>query len=298
MRRLWSWLAVGAAGALVVIAWLAAPQRLADDAIAAPGSGNATRGARIFALGGCASCHAAAGAKGEARHALGGGAALVTPFGSFRAPNISPDPRHGIGAWSLADFANAMQRGVSPDGRHYYPAFPYASYARMTKGDVADLFSYLRTLPKVAAPSATSGVAFPYSIRSGIGLWKRLFLTSAPAVTLPASASPPARAGQYLVEGPGHCGECHTPRTLGGLGRLDTSRWLAGAADPEGRGKVPRLAGIGWSAEEIADYLETGFTPDYDAVGGSMADVQRNMAQLPAGDRAAMAAYIKALPPQ
>ena len=281
---------------------LTEPQRLPNSAIAAADSGNAQRGARIFWAGGCASCHAAAGAKGDDRLRLGGGAPLKTPFGSFHAPNISPDKAHGIGGWSLADFANAMQRGVDPQGRHLYPAFPYASYQRMTKGDIADLFAYLKTLPPVASDAPETQLRFPFNIRRGIGLWKRAFMGDAgPVVALPAAASPEARAGQYLVEGPGHCGECHTARALRGLGGLDRAHWLAGASSLDGPGKVPNITsgttGIGsWSATEIADYLETGFTPDYDSVGGSMVEVQANMARLTPADRAAIAAYLKAIP--
>jgi len=287
---------------------LTAPRRLPDEAIAAADSGNATRGARIFWAGGCASCHAADGAKGDERFKLGGGAPLKTPFGSFNAPNISPDRTHGIGAWSIGDFANAMQKGVDPDGRHLYPAFPYASYQRMTKADIADLFAYLQTLPAVPTASAPSEIGFPFNIRRGIGLWKLAFMADAgPVVTLPAAASPAAHAGQYLVEGPGHCGECHTARGLQGLGALDRANWLAGAASLDGPkgagGKVPNITpgekGLGdWSAGDIAYYLKSGFTPEYDSVGGSMVEVQNNMAKLTDDDRAAIAAYLKAIPPR
>jgi mono/diheme cytochrome c family protein len=286
---------------------LTAPARLdagqIDTLASAGASADAGRGERMFNAGGCASCHAAAGAKGDARLQLGGGAPLVTAFGTFHAPNISPDPVHGIGGWSLEDFANAMQRGVDPQGRHLYPAFPYGSYRRMKPGDVADLYAYLRTLPPVARDAPDNFLAFPFNIRRGIGLWKLAFLhDERPVVALPAMASDAARDGQYLVEGPGHCGECHTPRLLRGAGGLDAARWLAGAPAAEGQGRVPNITpaktGIGsWSAGEIADYLATGFTPDYDSVGGSMVEVQGNMARLTPADRAAIAAYLKAIPP-
>jgi mono/diheme cytochrome c family protein len=280
----------------VVTGWLVtAPQRL-DPADVAQGPGDPARGARLFHVGGCASCHAAKGAKGADRLKLGGGALLATEFGAFQPPNISPGP-DGIGGWSLADFDNAMRRGVSPDGRHYYPAFPYTSYARMRPGDVADLFAYLNTLPAVAGKPADGKIAFPFNIRRGIGLWKRLYLDLAPVVALPADAPAQLQLGQYLVEGPGHCGECHAPRDQ--FGGLDKARWLGGAPDPEGKGKIPNITPgkLRWSAGEIADYLKTGFTPDYDSVGGTMVEVQANMAELSDADRAAIAAYLKAVPP-
>jgi mono/diheme cytochrome c family protein len=294
MRRLHTAL-VAVATLAAMAAWMiTAPQPLPDDEIA-QGPGDAVAGARLFNAGGCASCHAPKGAKGEARLRLAGGAALETPFGRFQPPNISPGP-DGIGGWTLAEFDNAMRRGLAPDGRHYYPAFPYTSYARMTARDVADLFAYLKSLPAVAGKPPASDVRFPYSLRRGIGLWKRLYLNADPVMALPATASAQARAGQYLVEGPGHCGECHTPRDR--FGGSDRAHWLAGGPDAEGKGKVPALipAKLAWSADEIAEYLKTGFTPDYDSVGGSMVEVQANMAQLTDADRAAIAAYLKALP--
>ena len=299
------WLAVlfAAAGMAFAAFWLLTiPQRLPDAAIAAETRGIAARGERIFWAGGCASCHAAAGAKGADRFRLGGGAPLKTAFGRFHAPNISPDRQNGIGTWTITDFANAMQRGVDPEGRHLYPAFPYAAYQRMTRGDIADLFAFLKTLPPVTTAAPENDLAFPYNIRRGIGLWKRAFMADArPVISLSKGQDAAVNLGQYLVEGPGHCGECHTPRGLRGFGALDTAHWLGGAPSLDGPGKVPNITrgktGIGsWSAGEIADYLETGFTPDYDSVGGSMVEVQANMAKLTPEDRAAIAAYLKAIP--
>ncbi len=279
--------------------FLTAPNRLDGSALAAVQAGDPVRGERMFFAGGCASCHAAADAEGEAELELGGGAPLETPFGTFVAPNISPHPEDGIGAWSEVDFANAMLRGVSPDGEHYYPAFPYTSYARMERQDVADLFAFLKTLPPVEGRSEEHSLSFPYNMRRGIGLWKLLYLHEEPVVALGEDASEAVQRGRYLVEGPGHCGACHTPRSFTGGQRLDL--WLAGGEAVEGQGSVPNITpheeGIGsWSEGDIAYYLESGFTPDFDSVGGAMADVQRNMARLTDVDREAIAAYLKAVP--
>lgn len=279
--------------------WFAsAPQPLDDAALAELEGGDAGRGEQIFWAGGCASCHAAPGATGDDRLVLAGGVKLETPFGNFVAPNISQHPQDGIGGWSAGDLGNAMLRGVSPVGEHYYPAFPYGSYTRMKPGDVADLHAFLITLPEVEGKAPQSEIAFPFSMRRGIGLWKMLFLNDEPVVALDNPSEAIAR-GQYLVEGPGHCGECHTPRNA--LGGLDRGQWLAGGPATEGEGRVPNITsgegGIGdWSEAEIADLLETGFTPDFDSVGGSMASVIRNMAELPSSDRDAIAAYLKAIP--
>jgi mono/diheme cytochrome c family protein len=279
--------------------FLTVPRGLPASALAALPEGDAARGETWFWAGGCAACHAAERAEGEDRLRLGGGLVLRTPYGSFVAPNVSMHPQDGIGAWSAADFANAMRAGVSPDGRHYYPAFPYTSYARMRDADIADLWAFWQTLPAVEGRPPDHDLAFPYSLRRGLGLWKRAFLTDAPAVAVDTS-DPLVARGQYLAEAAGHCGECHTPRNFGGA--MDAGRWLAGAPNPEGEGRIPNITGgaggIGsWSPGEIAYYLETGFTPDFDVVGGSMSAVQRNIAMLSAEDRQAIAAYLKAVPP-
>lgn len=295
MKRVLAGLVVLGSLSLAAAGWfLTAPQHLPADK-AAQGPGDAARGARIFWAGGCASCHAAKGAKGDAKLKLGGGAVLATQFGDFQPANISPGA-DGIGGWTLAEFDNAMRRGVSPDGRHYYPAFPYTSYARMRAGDVADLFAYLNTLPAVAGTPPAGKIAFPFNIRRGIGLWKRLYLSDEPAVTLPANAPENAADGRYLVEGPGHCSECHSPRDA--FGGVNKAAWLGGAPDPEGKGRIPNITPgkLGWSQADIAEYLKTGFTPDYDSVGGTMVAVQANMAQLPDADRSAIAAYLKSVP--
>ncbi|MDQ0316238.1 c-type cytochrome [Amorphus orientalis] len=257
-------------------------------------------GETLFWAGGCASCHAAPGASGDDLTRLGGGAELESPLGSFHVPNISPDPETGIGGWSTADFVNTLRFGVSPQGRHYYPSFPYASYQHIALEDLIDLKAFMDTLPAVDNKVAPTALPFPFSVRRGIGLWKRLYANS-PGFEDNPDLSAQENRGAYLVRGPGHCGECHTPRTL--LMGMDQSRWLAGAASLEGDGRVPDITpspgGIGsWSAEDIAYYLESGFTPDYDVVGGAMAAVQVNWANVPAEDREAVAAYLKAIPAQ
>ncbi len=258
-------------------------------------------GERFFWAGGCASCHASPvdgkRAKGDNKLLLGGGVELETDYGIFRVPNISPHPDDGIGGWSVVEFVNAMQRGVSPDGRHYYPSFPYTSYARMPVEDVIDLKAFLDTLPPVEGRIAPHSLGLPWSIRRGIGAWKRRYLDTIP-LTLPASPTLVDR-GRFLVEGAGHCGECHTPRDR--FGGLQREHWLAGAPNPEGKGRVPNITPGGknisqWSAADIAYYLESGFTPEFDTAGGSMVSVQENMAKLSDQDRNAIAAYLKALP--
>lgn len=280
--------------------YLSAPVRLDPQAVAQLGPGDPLKGKRIFFAGGCTSCHAGPKAEGDARFELAGGVQLKTPFGTFVAPNISQDKTDGIGAWSAEDLANAMLKGVSPSGNHYYPAFPYVSYARMKPTDIADLYAFLKTLPAVAGKTADHQLSFPFNVRRGIGLWKQLYLDDQPVVAFPEGAPAEILAGRYLVEGSGHCGECHTPRSF--TGGTDKSQWLAGATAAEGEGIVPNITqgegGLGdWSQGDTASFLETGFTPDFDSTGGSMVDVQKNMAELTPEDRNAIAAYLKAIPP-
>lgn len=291
--RVMRWLIVlglVAAGGLYV---LARPQPLSETAVAGL-TGDPAKGELVFWAAGCASCHMAAQAKGEAQLVLSGGQRFPSDFGTFVAPNISPDPDHGIGKWSLLELANAITRGVSPAGEHYYPALPYASYARMEMQDVADLYAFLKTLPADATPSQPHELAFPFSMRETLGLWKLLFLTD--DWMLPGNLTPTAARGRYIAEALGHCGECHTPRNM--LGGMDRSRWLGGAPNPSGEGRIPNITPdkLQWAAADIVQYLTTGFTPEFDVVGGSMAHVVENMGRLPESDRLAVAEYLLAVP--
>ncbi|MBT9383850.1 cytochrome c [Pseudooceanicola sp. CBS1P-1] len=280
---------IGAAGAWV----LTGPRKLESDATAGL-SGDPVHGEEVFYAGGCAACHAAPGAEpGAAMLVLSGGRSFETAFGTFYAPNISPDPAAGIGAWSLQDLANAMKRGVTPQDTHLYPAFPYTTYTRASLQDIADLFAFLRTLPADTTPSQPQQVGFPFSLRRGIGAWKILYLNASWVEDAP---TPELERGRYLVEALGHCAECHTPRDA--LGGLERDAWMAGAATADGKGRVPNLtpAALSWTQEEIAEYLGSGFTPEFDVAGGEMAEVVQNLSHLSEADRMAIAAYVKALP--
>jgi mono/diheme cytochrome c family protein len=259
---------------------------------------NLENGRTLFFAGGCTSCHAVPSQADKLR--LGGGYALKSPFGTFHIPNISPHKQDGIGSWSTADFVRAMREGVSPDGRHYYPAFPYTSYQRMNPEDLADLFAFIMTLAPVEGRAPDHELPFPYNIRRGLGLWKLAFLDG--QVFRPdVSKSTSWNRGAYLVNGPGHCAECHSERNAAGA--IIEDRRFAGGPDPEGRGTVPNItphpSGIGgWTADDLTTLLKTGETPNFDTVGGPMGAVVANTAQLPDADRQAMAEYLLSLPPR
>jgi len=235
----------------------------------------------------------AAGASGEAGSVLAGGQAFPSDFGTFHAPNISPDPVHGIGGWSVQDLGNAVMAGVSPSGAHYYPSLPYWSHARMKPQDLVDLHAHMQTLPPSATPSLAHDVAFPFNIRRLVGGWKVLAMR--PDFVVQGDLTEAEVRGRYISEALAHCAECHTPRDA--VGRLEVSAWMGGAPNPSGRGTIPNITpgALDWSEDEIVDYLTTGFTPEYDVVGGHMAHVVENMSKLPESDRRAVAAYLKRL---
>lgn len=292
MRRLFIALSFCAIVAGAGVWWITSPTPLPADATAGL-VGDVARGEVVFRAAGCASCHADPDVKDDPTPKLSGGYRMETPFGTFVAPNISPS-KQGIGGWTNQDLANAMIAGLSPGGKHFYPAFPYTTYANMSLGDVADLKAFLDTLPPSDRANVPHELAFPFSIRRGIGLWKRLNLET--GWVMDEAGTPGLERGRYLVEALGHCAECHTPRDA--IGGLDRSRWMAGAPNPSGKGTIPPItpATLKWSERDIVYYLETGLRPDFDTAGGQMVKVIRNLARLPASDRQAIAAYLMALP--
>jgi len=282
---------------LAVFWFVTMPKTIGAEALAADYKPDLKNGEEMFNAGGCAGCHTTAGQKERLK--LGGGMAFHTQFGTFHAPNISPDNAQGIGAWSELQFINAVQRGVGINGEHLYPALPYTSYQRMHVKDVRDLFAYIKTLPADATADKPHEIGFPFNIRRLLGGWKFLYMDNKEYADDPKHDAQWNRGG-YLVEGPGHCAECHSPRDpMGGI--LKDSRF-AGGKNPDGPGWVPNITphadGIKWSKEDMASFLETGQTPEFDSAGGSMAEVIENMSRLSAADREAMASYIVTLPPK
>jgi mono/diheme cytochrome c family protein len=302
MPRLLKLVAAGIGAALAtgggMLLYLAMPAVIPASAMSAR-QADLTNGRTIFHVGGCASCHAT----GDKRDpfSLGGGHALKTSFGTFIAPNISSHPTAGIGSWSEAEFATAMIKGVGKRGEHLYPAFPYTSYQRLKLEDVQDLFAFMKTLPAVDRPNAPHDLAFPFNIRLTLGMWKLLFLDGK-AFEPRTSLSPAMNRGAYLVEGAGHCAECHSRRNA--LGAITAGGRMAGGPNAEGKGFVPNISqhaadGLAdWSVTDFEMLLLNGGTPAGAFVADEMADVVKNTAQLSPEDRRAMAEYLKSLPPR
>ncbi len=281
---------IGLAGYLIITR----PQVVSARALG-PHKPNLENGRAMFFAGNCASCHATPNQDDPTR--LGGGFAMKSPFGTFYPPNISPHAEDGIGAWTEVQFVTALVKGTAPDRTHYYPAFPYTSFQHMTSDDVRDLFAYIKTLPPVEGKVVEHDLPVLYKIPRTIGIWKLLYLDGEPFKPDPRRSARWNR-GAYLVNGPAHCAECHSPRNR--LGGIKLGKRFTGGPNAEGEGWVPNITqkGIGdWSEKDIANMLETGELPDGDQVGGSMVKVVRNTAQLSADDRAAIAHYIKSLPP-
>jgi mono/diheme cytochrome c family protein len=293
MKKLIVPAAVCAALGVATVWFLTIPQTVPASALP-PHTADLANGQTMFAIGGCASCHATP--KQDDRTRLGGGRPLGSPFGTFYPSNISPDPRDGIGTWTEVQFVTALHKGTSPRGSHYYPAFPYTSYQQITIADAQDLFAYLKTLPAVRGRVRDHELSFPFNIRRTLGGWKLLFLDGAP-FNPDAGQSAQWNRGAYLVNAPGHCAECHSPRNP--LGGIVSSLRFTGGPVLDGEGNVPNITQFmlkDWSVDDLADMLDSGMTPDGDRVGGSMVDVVRNTSQLSKADRDAMAVYIKSLP--
>lgn len=252
------------------------------------------RGEYIYRLGACESCHAGS------TNGIGspsGAVALETSFGTFNTPNITPDMETGIGSWTDQQFAEAMIFGYSPNSEHYYPAFPFTSYTLMYERDLMDLKAYLDSLPPVNSMVKDHDLSFPFNQRWLIGIWKAMFFRSDPFKQDPSRTASWNR-GAYIVNGPGHCAECHTPRKL--LGALKTDEFLAGNPDGFDDGPVPAINPAlsrpfsQWSEEDIVFSLQTGMLPNGDFFGGTMRDVVENSTSwLNETDLKAIAEYLQ-----
>ena len=275
-----------AASAALAIALAFASHGLGQPAPAPAPANQVERGRYLAAAGDCVSCHTKAGGAPFA-----GGREIPTPFGVLESANITPG---GIGDWTPDQFYRALHAGVDDEGKHLYPAFPYTYYTRVARADSDAILAYLKTLPKVEAEEPRNRLPFPLNIRALVGIWNALYLHPGELAADP-SRSAEWNRGAYLVEGLGHCGACHTPKTLLGGDRA-ARRYRGGvldgwlAADLTGN---PR-AGLGaWTVEDIVEYLKTGANAHSAATGPMAEVVSYSTSQLTGADLRAMAIYLK-----
>ncbi len=246
----------------------------------------------------CVACHTTLGGKEFA-----GGLPMLTPLGAIYSTNITPDKETGIGNYTFDDFSNATRHGVRPDGSALYPAMPYPSYQIMTDEDMMAMYAYFMSdVEAVRLPNKESELPPVLNWRWPLAYWQTLF---APKRTFVAESDDPVLTrGQYLVEGPGHCGSCHTERGLGfqevALSNADSEEYLSGAVIDGWRAKSLRGEHRGlatWHTAELVDFFKTGRT-DITAAFGAMAEVVENSTQyMTDEDLYAMAAYLKTLSP-
>ncbi|MEZ5664139.1 MAG: molybdopterin cofactor-binding domain-containing protein [Burkholderiaceae bacterium] len=294
-RRRRAWLKAGAlvaggVGMLLGLAgWRSAIAPVAPSTATVYTQATIEKGRQLAALGNCAHCHTV-----DDRSPLAGGLAMDTPFGTVYSTNITPDVATGIGAWSFSAFQRAMREGVSRDGRHLYPAFPYTAYSRMSDDDLTALYAYLMSLPPVRAEAPASQLTFPFSARPLMAGWNALYLEPGPREVKVAGRSEQWLRGEYLVNGVGHCGACHTERNALGaerdgpayLGGAMVKGWEAPSLTARHPGPVP------WTENAFYDYLRRGHSPEHGMAGGPMADVVRNLQDVPDADLKAMAHYL------
>jgi mono/diheme cytochrome c family protein len=254
--------------------------------------GQIEKGQYLAIVGDCASCHTIPG-----RSAFAGGRPIETPFGNIVAPNITPDRETGIGAWTDDEFDAAVRKGIGRDGSPLYPAMPYNAYTKMTRDEVVAVRAYLNTVDPVHNAVVVNTLPFPFNVRAAMRVWNALYFTE--GVYKPdAAKSPEWNRGAYLVEGPAHCGACHTPKTLLGGDRTDQAMQgstLQGWFAPDITGNRDR--GIGsWSLAEMASYLKEGHNNVSAATGPMGEAISLSTSQMSDNDLRDIAVYLKSLP--
>ena len=282
---------------LVVAAWPAATALAAEGSDAAGVIRNASveQGRYLAAAGNCLSCHTRPGGA-----PFSGGVPFATPLGTLYSTNITPDAHTGIGEWTAVDLRRALQQGTSRDGSHLFPAFPYPAFTKLSDADVAALYAFLRTVPAVSYRPPANGMLF--AMRWPVALWNRLYFRPGRYAVNPVRSSEWNR-GAYLVEGPGHCGACHTPRNLllaergdsflhGGtlqvaLDKSRARRWSAVDLTPSARGLRS------WSVAELTKYFQTGVSARAGTFGPMNEVIANSLSALTPNDLYAMAVYLE-----
>ena len=252
------------------------------------------RGRYLAQAADCEACHTADGGKPFA-----GGRPFQTEFGTLYSPNITPDATAGIGSWTDADFLRAVHQGVDNEGAHLYPAMPYAAYTYLTDQDALAIKSYIFSVPPDKNVAPPNQLKFPFNQRGLMAIWGALYNPNRRFEAVP-DRSPDWNRGAYLVEALGHCGECHTPRTL--LQALNNRHKFGGGMAEGWRAynlSSDAQSGIGtWSTEEIQRYLATGHSLNRGSAFGPMAlAVHLSLQDMTPSDMRAIAVYVQSVPP-
>ncbi|MHA6202818.1 c-type cytochrome [Dyella soli] len=254
------------------------------------------RGQYLATVGDCASCHTE---QGGARYA--GGRVLATPFGNIPAPNLTPDRETGLGEWSFEDFWQALHSGKGRHGELLYPVFTYTSFTKVTRDDALAMYAYLQSLAPVRRAAKPLGLEFPYSVRSSLNAWRALYFHEG-QYQPDETKSQAWNRGAYLVQGLGHCNECHAPRDA--LGGSQSNPSLAGGQIPAQNWYAPDLStqangGLaGWSDQDIVDLLKTGQSARGSAFGPMAEVVVQSTQHMRDDDLRAIATYLQSLPPR
>jgi mono/diheme cytochrome c family protein len=253
------------------------------------------RGRYLTLVADCAACHTVPGSG----VAFAGGRPIETPFGMLIATNITPDRETGIGAWTDREFVDAVRGGRGRDGKPLYPAMPYPYLTRLSDDDVMSIRAFLNTVPAVRNSVDANQLPFPFSIRASLRVWNALYFRDgrfAPVADKPADWN----RGAYLVEGPAHCGACHTPKTLLGgdrSGRALQGFSLQGWFAPNITNDQRRGLGT-WSIDDVVAYLATGHNRTSAASGPMGEEVALSSSQMTTADLRAIATYLKDQPGQ
>jgi mono/diheme cytochrome c family protein len=251
------------------------------------------RGRYLSILSDCASCHTVP----QKNQPFAGGRPIETPFGSIVAPNVTPDMETGIGSWTDDQFDNAVRKGIGRNGERLYPAMPFNAYTKMSREDVLAIRAYLDTVTAVYNPVVANTLPFPFNIRTSMRVWDVLYFKEGEYVSDPHRSAEWNR-GAFLVDGPAHCGACHTPKTF--LGGDKSAQYLQGS--PLQGWSAPNITnnartGLGnWSVEDVAAYLKTGHNRITAATGPMAEAVDLSTSKMTDDDVKAIATYLKSLP--
>lgn len=299
MRRLLRYIAallvIGAAFCAALIFWPLSrsppAQQLAQDWQPPEGAGE-----YVMRAGDCMACHTADGGADFA-----GGRPIESPLGVIYTSNITPDPDTGIGGWDLDDFRAALIDGIDAHGQHLYPAMPYENYRLLSEPDIRALYTYFMTeVAPVAHQVPEPELPFPFDQRWGLRALNWLLLRHDPGHHATMGEARLDR-GQYLVDGPGHCAACHSPRSFY-MGQKGITRdhpdyltggHIAGWDAPPLRGPDSTIKA--WDLQDLADFLSTGRNSHFTANGEMALVVEHSLQHLTADDQIAMAGYLKAL---